>query len=151
MRLIVSPAPCLTASLLLSGMAAAAPLAPPAPKPIIGARMPALSPDGQRLAFVYQGDIWEVNASGGRAQPLTLHLEMDGFPVYSPDGHWIAFGSKRQGNWDIFLVPAGGGTVKQLTYHAADEIPQGWSADGSHIVFTAKRDGADWALYTLDP
>jgi tricorn protease len=121
------------------------------PKPIVGARMPALSPDGKQLAFVYQGDIWLVGTGGGRATPLTWHVEMDAFPVFSPDGQWIAFGSKRNGNWDIYLVSAAGGSVQQLTFHAADEIPQSWSPDGSKILFSAKLDSPHAAVYALDP
>src|SRR5215831_1615605 len=121
-------------------------LAVPSPKPIIGGRMPSLSPDGKRLAFVYQGDVWVVGSAGGRAMPLTMHVEMDAFPVFSPDGQWIAFASKRNGNWDIYLVPAEGGPVQQLTCHANDEIPQGWSPDGSKIVFTSKLDSPNYTL-----
>ena len=45
------------------------------PKPVTGARHPALSPDGKKIAFVYRGDIWTASSSGGRARPLTFHLE----------------------------------------------------------------------------
>jgi len=58
----------------------------PNQKPIVGARMPALSPDGKRLAFVYRGDIWITASNGGRATPLTQHLETDAYPVFSPYG-----------------------------------------------------------------
>src|SRR5688500_6049733 len=44
----------LVAGLSLS-LTAHAQLAPPKPEPVIGARQPALSPDGKRLAFVYRG------------------------------------------------------------------------------------------------
>src|SRR5437867_7659353 len=84
-------------------------LSPPTQEPVIGARMPALSPDGKALAFVYRGDIWIAPVKGGRANPLTSHIETDAFPLFSPDGKWIAFASKRNGNWDIFAVPAEGG------------------------------------------
>ena len=142
---------CVVCGLLLHGwFTLGAPLTLPAPQLALGTRMPALSPDGQRLAFVYQGDIWIVPSAGGRARPLTWHVEMDGFPLFSPDGQWIAFGSKRNGNWDIFLVPAEGGPMRQLTYHAADEIPQGWSPDGNKILFTSKTDGLGCSLFELD-
>ena len=104
-----------------------APVAPaqlPAPTnaPIIGARQPALSPDGQRLAFVYRGDIWVSDARGGRATPITSHLEMDSTPIFSPDGNWIAFTSRRNGNSDIYVIPAEGGGAKQLTWHSGSEV-----------------------------
>src|SRR5690348_16655638 len=101
MRLFLRNAACAAALWLLTLSRADGQLTVPPAKPIIGARMPSLSPDGKRLAFVYQGDVWVVGAAGGRAMPLTLHVEMDAFPVFSPDGQWIAFGSKRNGNWDI--------------------------------------------------
>src|ERR1043166_1488887 len=73
-------------------------LPPPTNAPVIGARQPALSPDGKRLAFVYRGDIWIADSRGGRATPITSHLETDATPIFSPDGNWIAFSSKRSGN-----------------------------------------------------
>lgn len=61
----------------LACCSALAQLPPPKPAPIVGARMPALSPDGKRLAFVYKGDIWVSDAAGGRATSLTRNTEMD--------------------------------------------------------------------------
>ena len=130
--------------------AAQAQLTPPAPKPIVGARQPALSPDGKRLAFVYRGDIWLTNSKGGRARPLTFHLEYDAYPVFSPDGHWIAFGSKRHGGWDIFVIPAEGGKARRLTWHSGHEIPFGWSPDGQQIAFGARRDSPNYCLMSVE-
>src|SRR5687768_6425434 len=112
--------------------------------------MPGLSPDGKRLAFVYRGDIWIAPSSGGRATPLTQHLETDAYPVFSPDGKWIAFASRRNGNWDIYAVPSEGGAARQLTFHAGSEITHGWSPDGKHILFSAKRDTPNYSIYSLD-
>ncbi|HXI50169.1 MAG TPA: S41 family peptidase [Candidatus Saccharimonadales bacterium] len=125
-------------------------LTAPEPRPILGARMPALSPDGKRLAFVYRGDIWMVPARGGRATPLTQHIDTDAFPVFSPDGQWVAFASKRTGNWDIFAVPAEGGPARQLTWHSGADIPQGWSPDGKYVLFAGRREAPNYALYALD-
>jgi tricorn protease len=122
----------------------------PTQKPIAGARMPALSPDGKRLAFVYRGDIWTVSSGGGRATPITQHLETDAYPLFSPDGKWIAFASRRNGNWDIYAAPAEGGTARQLTFHSGSEIPQGWSSDGKYLLFSGKRDTPNYSLYSLD-
>ena len=51
----------------------------PAPQPIVGARMPALSPDGSQIAFVYRGDIWVAPGAGGRAMPITRHVAYDAY------------------------------------------------------------------------
>jgi Tol biopolymer transport system component/C-terminal processing protease CtpA/Prc len=124
--------------------------ADPAPPPIRGARMPALSSDGKRIAFVYRGDIWIAPAKGGRAEPVTRHVDYDAYPFFSPDGKWLAFGSRRSGNWDIFVVPSAGGAPRQITYHATADIPSGWSPDGKSVLFAAKRDTTDWTLYAVD-
>jgi len=86
---------------------------------------PRSSPDGKRLAFVYRGDVWIADSRGGRAQPITSHLETDAYPVFSPDGNWIAFSSKRNGNWDIYVIPADGGRARQLTWHSGTDVPTG--------------------------
>jgi Tol biopolymer transport system component len=123
---------------------------PPVDKPMVGARMPALSPDGHRLAFVYRGDVWIAPAAGGHAKPITAHVDYDAYPVFSPDGQWIAFASRRHGNWDLFVVPAEGGAPRQLTWHSGHETPTGWSPDGKELLFSSRRDTADYALYALD-
>ncbi len=46
----------------------------------------AISPDGQTIAFSYQGDIYTVPSSGGKARQLTTHPAHDTRPVWSPDG-----------------------------------------------------------------
>ena len=125
-------------------------LTAPTSTPIAGARMPALSPDGRELAFVYRGDIWLVPAKGGRATPLTQHIETDAYPLFSPDGKWVAFASKRTGSWDIFAVPSEGGAARQLTYHAGADFPHGWSPDGKTLLFSSQRDTPNHTLYALD-
>jgi tricorn protease len=102
-------------------------------------RHPALSPDGQTVAFDFQGNLYTVPAAGGLATPVTLHPDHDRQPVWSPDGKWLAFASDRHGNWDIFLVPARGGQVKRLTHHSGPDTPCSFTPDGKHVLFTATR------------
>ena len=122
----------------------------PKSKPIIGARHPALNPEGNQIAFVYRGDIWKAKSTGGQAKPITFHLEYDGYPVFSPDGNWIAFGSKRHGQFDIFIIPSEGGTPRRLTWHSGHEIPFGWSPDGKKLAFGARRNRPAYEILTVD-
>lgn len=95
-----------------------------------------LSPDGTTIAFCYQGDIYTVPATGGKATQLTTHPAHDTRPVWSPDGQQIAFASNRDGNFDIFVMPKDGGAPKQLTTHSANEYPETFR-DADHILYTA--------------
>lgn len=112
--------------------------------------MPALSPDGSQLAFVYKGDVWVAPASGGRAHVLTRNLEMDAYPQFSPDGRWISFASQRTGNWDIFVVPAAGGATTRLTWCSSSDIAYGWSPNGKEVVFSAGRESGENEIFALD-
>ena len=62
-----------------------------------------ISPDGKRLAFVYRGDIWIALGDGGRALPLTQHVESDAYPVFSPDGKWVAYISNESGRDEVYV------------------------------------------------
>ena len=93
----------------------------------------ALSPDGQTIAFTYQGDLFTVPAAGGEAHQLTSHPAHDTRPVWSPDGQRIAFASDREGQFDIYLVDKLGGEPKRLTTHTAAEYPVAFS-DNNHIL-----------------
>jgi C-terminal processing protease CtpA/Prc len=102
-------------------------------------RFPSLNNDGTKMAFSYQGDIWTVPSSGGRATRLTINESYEGNPQFSPDGKQIAFSGARYGNNDIFVMSADGGTPKRLTFHSAADNISSWTRD-SNILFSTSRE-----------
>ncbi len=100
---------------------------------------PAISPDGAKIAFTYESDIWMVDRNGGTAHRLTAMAGDETLPKFSPDGKWIAFASNQNGNADIYVMPSEGGRIVQLTYHDAYDYPAGWSWDSKTIYFTSDR------------
>ena len=95
-----------------------------------------ISPDGTQIAFTYQGDIYTVPTSGGRAIQLTTNSAHDTRPIWSPDGQQIAFASDRLGSMDIYVVNKDGGAPTRLTTHSGNETPLAFK-DNGHILFQA--------------
>lgn len=108
----------------------------------LGMRFPAYSPDGNWIAFSYQGDIWKMPSQGGKAIRLTLHHADDVKPRFSPDGKQIAFSSNRSGNFDVWVIATEGGIPKQITVHSAWDSICDWLPDGNSILFSSLRSGA---------
>ncbi len=100
---------------------------------------PTLSPDGKIIVFVYENDLWQVNVDGGVAMRLTGMDGAESNPHFSPDGKWLAFSSKQNGNSDVYLMPVGGGKITQLTFHDANDYADSWSWDSETINFTSSR------------
>jgi len=111
-------------------------------------RHPAPSPDGSRIAFSWQGDLWLVAAEGGSAVRLTAHPATERFPVWSRDGLLIAFASNRYGNDDVFVVPANGSAgPKRLTFASTADTPLDFTPDGEAVLFSSNRyEGVRWGV-----
>ena len=99
-------------------------------------RFPAISPDGQLIAFSYKGDLFTVPVGGGLAHQLTTNAAYDACPVWSPDGQQLAFASDREGSLDVYVVQRTGGVPKRLTTHSANEKPVAF-LDNGHVLFSS--------------
>jgi Tol biopolymer transport system component/tRNA A-37 threonylcarbamoyl transferase component Bud32 len=110
------------------------------------AQYPCFSPDGNQLAFSWDGengnnvDIYVTLIGQPKPLRLTDDPASDVFPAWSPDGKWIAFErgisnarfrySKPAG---IYLVSPLGGAQHKLTDFPA-EGPMSWSPDGKWLA-----------------
>ncbi|HEX3583805.1 MAG TPA: hypothetical protein VH087_18715, partial [Thermoanaerobaculia bacterium] len=70
-------------------------------------RQPAIG--NGRIAFVYGGDLWIVDANGGEARRLTSDPGLELFPHFSPDGRQIAFTGEYGGTKQVYVMDAEGG------------------------------------------
>lgn len=89
------------------------------------------SPDGARLAFTWEGDIWIVNADGTGLLNVTGNPEVDErFWDWSPDGLRILYGTDRDGTWDLYTLEVGGTEPVRVTNSEAGELWAGWVPAG---------------------
>lgn len=104
---------------------------------------------GERVAFVYAGDIYAAPAGGGDAVRLTSHVGLELFPKFSPDGEQIAFSAEYSGSRQVYVMPAEGGPPRQLTWYndVGQMPPRGgwdywvldWTPDGNNVLVRANR------------
>jgi len=123
---------------------------------------PAFSPDGNEVAFVWNGekgdnsDIYVRLVDGGNWVQVTNHPGNDVNPVWSPDGKTIAFYRSSGDEDGIYLVPSLGGAERKLTDTWANRFSFGshtwvhWSPKGKWLVISDKvSPGEPFGLFLL--
>lgn len=105
--------------------------------------------NGDKVAFVYAGDIYVADVTGGNARRLTSDEGRELFPKFSPDGSQIAFSAEYSGTRQVYVMPTEGGTPTQLTWYNDVGVmpPRGgfdyrvldWTPDGQNILVRANR------------
>ena len=118
---------------------------------------PALSPDGEQVAFVWKREgeehfhLYVKMIEGGDPLQLTEGPAIDYSPVWSPDGRQIAFlrlveyQLLGQGKSDVLVIPALGGPERRLGSLSTSEEQNGgwnpglaWSPDGRFLAVVDK-------------
>lgn len=96
----------------------------------------ATSPDGQQVAYTVLNEIYVMDIADGEPRKLTQLNLVEAYPVWSPDGRWIAFAT-----WDpevgghIYRKRANGrGDAEQLTDKPGIYQQIAWSKTQDRIV-----------------
>lgn len=109
----------------------------------------ALSPDGKQLAFAWDGekgknfDIYVQLVDTGKPVRLTESPANDFFPVWSPDGRYIAFVRSSAQDSGFYVIPCIGGQERKLA-DAAFSWPRpfrvlDWSPDGKLLAVADRK------------
>ncbi|HEY7802300.1 MAG TPA: S9 family peptidase, partial [Dehalococcoidia bacterium] len=127
---------------------------------------PSWSPDGRTIAFAsdraserhqrqFRADVWTVAAKGGTASRLSRGRGGAMFPMFSPDGRWVAYAGHEHGDAGaakhshLLIVPATGGAAPRSISSALDRSVAAlfgssiaWTRDSRSVLFSASDGGA---------
>jgi eukaryotic-like serine/threonine-protein kinase len=112
----------------------------PIPAPPRAYLLPALSPDGTRVAVFandQERDLWLWDLGRTTLSRLTSAPGVDVVQVWTPDSRRLIFTSERAGVRNLFWQAAdGAGAAEALTESPTTQYPTGVSPDGRRLIFT---------------
>src|SRR5436309_4321705 len=110
------------------------------------------SPDGRRIAFASNGDIYTMQLNGtGLVQVTHTLIAVESDPTWSPDGQKIAYQRTFNSVSDIFSMNADGTGVVNLTKDPAPQWEPEWSPNGDRILFQAAGTTTFTGLWVMNP
>jgi Tol biopolymer transport system component/DNA-binding winged helix-turn-helix (wHTH) protein len=123
-------------------------------------QMPALSPDGTRVVFAWNGDSPDTPGFDLFLKPLDseLQIRLTNNPsiaisaAWSPDGKQLAFARSHATDGGLFLIAATGGAERKLAdaAFAQQSLAQpAWSPDGKTLAYAAIDDSRSQVLRLL--
>jgi len=111
---------------------------------------PAWSPDGRRLCYAAEDNLWVISADGGHARPLIPGGETLQEPVWSPDGKRIYFSSYGEGTaFALWWVSPQGGSPHRFTFGTGAESHPSLSENGLRMAYSTGTEKTFISLVTL--
>jgi Tol biopolymer transport system component len=114
---------------------------------------PSWSPDSKQILFsaeqttdpvvVYSiPNAYVVDVASGATRVFYAALDVMQ-PVWSPNGHRVAFWTARKGKRDVYTIAASGdpATIVPITSDRATDWNPVWSPDGRYLYFASDRNG----------
>ena len=114
-----------------------------------GTSAPRVSSDGRQVTFAAAGDIYVAELANVASARRVI--EAGTFPLFSPDGQWLAFGSlgtKRDGGIEeVFLQRADGSGQAELLAKPA-RAPEHWLSQQEFSFISHRGPAEDYDLWT---
>jgi serine/threonine-protein kinase len=112
---------------------------------------PRLSPDGTRLVFDRQQDVWVLELQRGALTRISSAPGEDETGGWSPDGRWIAWAGSRPGEKRALFRRRsdGSGPEERLWSDERHFHVASWTAAG--VLVTVSDPGTGWDVLLVDP
>lgn len=108
--------------------------APGTERPVRGHHGLAVSPDGNRVAWIALGKLWIFELRSTAIPIADIPLDAVGL-AWSPDGRDIAWSAGPLGATNLFAVNTRTGETRRLTDLPGETEKPSWSPDGRRIAF----------------
>jgi TolB protein len=124
----------------------------------VGEYQTSFSPNGRKIAFQRDNDIWVISTKGKGLKQLTTTGDV-AEPAFSPNGRKIVFArsasvdlalARRRGGGQgaIWIMRKDGTHQRQLTSASGNDTAPSFAANGKLIAFESRRDG-DAEIFTM--
>lgn len=132
-----------------------------APRRLAEGHSPAVSPKGDRVAFVQKGQIWMAALPGEEKPAQAVHARGDAESLrWSPDGSELAFVTDRGDHSFIVVFDLAAKTLRYLDPGVDRDRAPVWSADSRQIalirvpaapeIFGPQRTAEPWSIRVAD-
>ena len=98
-----------------------------------------VSPDGKTIVFDFLGDLYTMPINGGDASALTVGMQFDSQPRFSPDGKKVIFISDESGGENVWTIEVESKEKKQITKGNSNayQSPE-FAPDGKYMIASKK-------------
>ena len=102
-----------------------------------------VSPQGDRVALQIDSganDVWTLDLKRGVRTRLTFGPVANLFPVWSPDGKWVAYSSIHNNRVGIYRKRSDGSGAEEALFEGGEGQlePDCWSRDGKYLIYTVR-------------
>jgi dipeptidyl aminopeptidase/acylaminoacyl peptidase len=107
-----------------------------APRKIAEGNSPAISPQGDRIAFVRRGEIWSAGLQDGAKPEQLIHAKGQADELrWSPDGTMLAFATNRTDHAFIAVYNVAAKSLGYLDPSVDRDSSPVWSPDSKQVAF----------------
>jgi dipeptidyl aminopeptidase/acylaminoacyl peptidase len=132
------------------------------PKLLGEGHSPSVSPKGERVAYLFKGQVWLAKLSGGKPEQL-IHANGESSSLrWSPDGSKLAFASRRGDHGFIGVYDLAAKSLVYLDPSVDSDHEPAWSPDSRRVAFvripvskgrlpfSPRREGQPWSIRISD-